>query len=69
MYVRDELIPIGYTDSDFMSDKDLKKSTSGHVFTLGAGVVSWRSIKHKCIADWTTEAEFVVACEVAKDAV
>ena len=42
----DELmIPIGYTDSDFMSDKDLRKSTSGHVFTLGGGVVSWRSIK------------------------
>ena len=35
MYGRDELIPIGYTDSDFISDKNLRKSTSGHVFTLG----------------------------------
>ena len=32
MYGGDELIPIGYTDSDFMSDKDLGNSTSGHVF-------------------------------------
>ena len=40
MYGKDELIPIGYTDSDFMSDKDLRKSTSGHVFTLGGGAVS-----------------------------
>ena len=40
MYGRDELIPIGHTDSDFMSDKDLRKSTSGHVFTLGGGDVS-----------------------------
>ena len=47
MYGGDELIPIGYTDSDFMSDKDLRKSTSGHIFTLGGGVVSWRSIKQK----------------------
>ena len=27
------------------------------------------SIKHKCIADSTTEAEYVVACEVAKEAI
>ena len=37
MYGGDELIPIGYTDSDFMSYKNLRKSTSGHVFTLGGG--------------------------------
>ena len=69
MYGEDELIPIGYTDSDFISDKDLRKSTSGHVFTLGCGAVSWRSIKQKCIADSTTEAEYVAACEAAKEAV
>ena len=40
MYGGNELIPIGYTDSDFTSDKDLKKSTSGHVFTFGGGAVS-----------------------------
>ena len=45
MYGGDELIPISYTDSDFMLDKDLRKSTSEHVFTLGGGAVSWRSIK------------------------
>ena len=40
MYGGDELIPIGYNDSDFMSDKDLRKSTSGPVFSLGGGAVS-----------------------------
>ena len=45
MYGGDDLILIGYTDSDFMSDKDLRKSTSGHIFTLESGVVSWRNIK------------------------
>ena len=49
MYGEDELVAIGYTDSDFMSDKDLKKSTSGHVFTFGGGVVSWRSIKRNAL--------------------
>ena len=69
MYGGDELIPIGYTDSDFMSDKDLRKSTSGHVFTLGGGAVNWRSIKQKCIVDSTTEAEYIAACESAKKAI
>ena len=45
MYDGDELILVGCTDSDFMSDKDSRKLTSGHLFTLGGGGVSWRSIK------------------------
>ena len=31
--------------------------------------MSWRSIKQKCIADSTIEAEYVVACEAANEAV
>ena len=69
MYGGDELILEGYTDSDFMSDKDSRKLTSGHLFTLGGGAVSRRSIKQKCIADSTTEVEYVAACEAAKEAV
>ena len=34
VYHGDELAPIGYTDFDFQSDADLRKSTSGYVFTL-----------------------------------
>ncbi|TYK02155.1 gag/pol protein [Cucumis melo var. makuwa] len=33
------------------------------------GVVVWRSIKQGCIADSTMEAEYVAACEAAKEAV
>ncbi|KAH9697148.1 hypothetical protein KPL71_023495 [Citrus sinensis] len=69
VYSGDELIPVGYTDSDFMSDKDSRKSTSGYVFTLGSGAISWRSVKQSCIADSTTEAEYVAASEAAKEAV
>ena len=61
VYGREELVPVGYTDSDFMSDKDSRRSRSRHVFTLGGGAISWRSIKQKCIADSTTEAEYVAA--------
>ncbi|TYK06494.1 gag/pol protein [Cucumis melo var. makuwa] len=50
-------------------DYMLIKSTSESVFTLNGGTVVWRSIKQSCIADSTMEAEYVVACEAAKEAV
>ena len=69
IYKASDLLPLGYTDSDFQSDKDKRKSTSGCVFTLGGGAVIWRSVKQKCIADSTMEAEYVAASEAAKEAV
>ena len=65
-YHCEDLISIGYTNSDFQSDLDFRKSISGYVFTLGGGDISWRSIKQSCIADSTMEAEYVAACEAAK---
>ena len=52
----ESLVPIGYTDSDFISDKESRKSTSRYVFTLGGGAISWRSVKQSRIADSTMEA-------------
>ena len=69
VYSGRDLIPIGYTDSDFQSDTDDRKSISGSVFTLGGGAIVWRSIKQSCVADSTMEAEYVAACEAAKEAV
>ena len=62
------MILIGYTDLEFQSNLDFRKSISGYVFTLGGGAISWRSTKKSCIADSTMEAEYVVACEIAKEA-
>ena len=45
VYQCEDLIPIGYTDSDFQLDLDFRKSTSGCVFTLGGGAISWMSVK------------------------
>ncbi|WJZ97236.1 hypothetical protein VitviT2T_015857 [Vitis vinifera] len=69
VYSSRELIPIGYTDSDFQSDRDSRKSTSGVVFTLRGGAIIWRSVKQTCVADSTMEVEYVAACEAAKEAV
>ena len=69
VYSSGSLETIGYTDSDFQGDIDSRKSTSGYVFTLNGGAIYWRSVKQTCIADSTTEAEYVAASEAAKEAV
>ena len=38
-----------------------KKSTTGYIFKLAGGAVSWKSEKHKSIASSTMQAE-LVAC-------
>jgi hypothetical protein len=49
---------IAYTDSDYAGDIVDKKSTSGYVFMLSGGVVSWSSKKQPIVTLSTTEAEF-----------
>ena len=69
VYGAKDVILTGYTDSDFQTDKDSRKSTLGSVFTLNREAVVWRSIKQGCIADYTMEAEYVAICEAAKEPV
>jgi hypothetical protein len=38
----------GYTDSDWADSVDDRKSTSGYVFNLGTGAVTWTSKKTAC---------------------
>ena len=68
VYQDESLVPIGYTDSDFQSDLESRKSTSGYVFILGGGAISW-SVKQSSIADSTMEAEYIAASEAAMEAV
>ena len=69
IYGDSELKVSGYTDAIFQIDKDDYKSQLGFIFLLNGGVVSWKSSKQSTIADSTTEAEYIVASEAAKEAV
>jgi hypothetical protein len=60
---------IGFTDSDYAGDQDDRKSTSGYVFMLGNGAVSWSSKKQPIVTLSTTEAEFVAATTCACQAI
>ena len=55
----DQLKVIGYLDSDFAGCVDIRKSTSGYIFLLSGGAISWRSTKQKLVASSTMEAKFV----------
>ncbi|KAJ9558789.1 hypothetical protein OSB04_013403 [Centaurea solstitialis] len=65
----DEISVTGYSDASFQTDRDDFRSQSGYVFTLNGGAISWKSSKQDTIADSTTEAEYIAACDAAKEAV
>ncbi|XP_052189851.1 secreted RxLR effector protein 161-like [Diospyros lotus] len=64
----DNLEVIRYTDSDFAGCIDTRKSTSGYIFLLTGGVVSWRSNKQTIIASSTMEVEFISCSEATTQA-
>ena len=55
----DSLEVIGYSDLDSAGCVDYRKSTSGYIFKLADGAVSWRSAKQTLTATFTMKAEFV----------
>ena len=55
----------GYSDSDFAGDVDDRKSTSGYIFTLAKGAISWKSSKQSVTVSYTMYAEFVACYEAS----
>ena len=58
----------GYSDANWISDSDEIKSTSGYIFTLGGGVVSWKSSKQTCIARSTLESKLIALEKTCSEA-
>jgi len=59
----------GYSDSDWAGDPDNRKSTSGYVFILNGGTISWSSKRQSTIAQSSCEAEYIAVNEAAREAV
>jgi hypothetical protein len=60
---------IGYSDSDFAGCQDSMKSTSGYIYMLAGGAVSWKSAKQSLIASSTMAAEFIACYEASNHGV
>ncbi|KAK6124941.1 hypothetical protein DH2020_041316 [Rehmannia glutinosa] len=58
----------GYSDADWASSLDDRRSTGGYVFTIGGGAVSWKSSKQTCIARSTMESEFIALDKAGEEA-
>ncbi|GJZ92148.1 zinc finger, CCHC-type containing protein [Tanacetum coccineum] len=58
----------GYTDASWISNTEDNSSTSGWVFMLGGGAISWASKKQTCITGSTMESEFVALAAAGKEA-
>ena len=65
---KEELRIKGYVDASFQIDIDNFRSQCDFVFMLNEGAMTWRSSKQATILESSTELEYIVANEVAKEA-
>lgn len=68
VYAADGTTIQGYCDADFAGDIDTRRSTTGYVFRVLGGTVSWSSKLQPTVAASTTEAEYMAAAHAVKEA-
>eukprot|EP00253_Pinus_taeda_P030734 PITA_30734 len=59
----------GFVDVEWVGDLDQRRSTSGYVFNLFGGAVSWMSKKQSVVALSTTEAGYMETAHESKEAI
>ena len=55
--ITDFLEPIGFSDSDFIGDKTISKSTFGYLFKVANGFICWKSKRTLTIALFIIKAK------------
>lgn len=58
---------LAYSDADYAGDLETRRSTTGCVLKLASGTISWNSQKQRVVALSTTDAEYMAACQTAKE--
>lgn len=67
---RGDLKPlVGYTDSDWAGDLETRRSTSGYLFNIGSGAISWSSKRQPTVSLSSCEAEYVAQTQATKEAI
>ena len=60
---------MGYSDVNWAGDLDECKSTSGYIFLLNDGVISWKSKKQTCIVLSTMKTQFIASLTAIQEVV
>jgi len=66
---RNQLNLIGFSDASWGNDLHTRKSTTGYVFYLSGGLISWSSKRQSTVALSSTEAEYMALTHTTKEAV
>lgn len=68
MYENDkECLVNGYSDSNYATVANTRKSVNRYVFTLGDSIPSWKSTLRTLVTLSITEAEYMVLTSIAKE--
>jgi hypothetical protein len=59
----------GYYDAHWGGDANERRSTTGYVFFVGVGAISWNCMRQPIIALSTTEAEYMATSQCTKEAI
>jgi transposase InsO family protein len=60
---------VGYSDADFASNPQDRKSTTGYLITYYNGAISWISKRQHRVARSTTEAEYIALSSAAAETI
>ena len=58
-----------FVDAGWAGDLDRRISTSGYVFNLFGGEISWMSKRQAVVALSTTEVEYIISTHARKEAI
>ncbi len=66
--LKKEMAPLqAYSDSDWATDTEDRKSSTGYARMLAGGAVVWKSIKQKCVTASTMESEYFALSDCTKE--
>ena len=60
---------IGYSDADWAGDLDDRHSTTGNLFIMAGGTISWTSKKQATVSLSTAEAEYIALSTATQEAI
>jgi hypothetical protein len=67
VYQRKKSELCGFSDASYAEDRQDRKSTSGHIFMMNGGAVSWKSNKQPIVSLSSMEAEYIALANAVKE--